>query len=994
MRMFRVGWLFLLITATAVPGAEEDRWKELNARVAVLYQAGKYEEAIVVASESLRVAEESYGSLSTNVTTSINNLATLFMAQGKYAEAEPLYKRSLAIREKLLGPDHSHVAILLNNLAELYRVEGKYAEAEPLYRRGLAIWEKTLGPNHVEVARSLNNLATLYSDQGKYVDAEPLFKRSLVILEKALGPDHPDVASALSNLAMLYKVQGKYVVAEPLCKRSLGIRERTLGPHHPDVAISLSILAMLYKAEGKYQEAEPLYKQSLAIRKKAFGPDHPDVATSLNNLAALYQEEGKYAEAEPLYKQSLAICEKTLGPDHVDVARSLNNLATLYREQGKDAKAESLYRRSLAIWEKSLGPYHPDVATSLNNLAALYADQGKYPEAEPLYKRSLAIWEKMFGPDHPGVGALLGNLAMLDYAQGRPITAEGFFQAHFQNLARQFEYYFSIMTESDRLAFLGTVSGSFPSYFSFCLANREQKPELIGRMYDAALWQKGFIAGSVAAMRARIAASGDQEALALLDQIAAKRTQAAKLLTTVPKDREQWSKDVKRIEQEANELERALVARSATLAEDKRLLRATWQEVRGALKPDEAAVEFLRFRFHDGKGWTQKYYYVALVVTPETKEAPRLVVLGEAEAVEGTPLKEYRRQIGLQEKADTGQAAFYEAVWKPVEPVLSGAKRVYVSTDGALNQVALGVAPIGGGRLLMDAYDLRPVSSTRDILRRAGAQPHKTAMLIGNPEFGVGEAAWRSAANSLRKQDTPGTGPGNGTGAPTPGELRGRSLRSLPGTQAEVNSIASLLRDRHWSVSVQSGAEALEEAVKAVNAPRVLHLATHGFFEADRDRTPRDSPGWRPSKMDDPMLRSGLFLTGANHVLSGQTTPAELDDGVLTAYEATGLNLQGTELVVLSACETGLGETRAGEGVFGLRRAFQTAGAEAVLMSMWAVPDEETQELMTLFYEGWVSGKEKHDALRQAQMEMRERVKARLGSDRPALWGGFVLVGR
>ena len=226
-------------------------------------------------------------------------------------------------------------------------------------------------------------------------------------------------------------------------------------------------------------------------------------------------------------------------------------------------------------------------------------------------------------------------------------------------------------------------------------------------------------------------------------------------------------------------------------------------------------------------------------------------------------------------------------------------------------------------------------------------------------------------------------------------ELLGEALPPLPATQVELKEIGSLLESRKWQVQLYTGEQALKDSVKGVQHPRVLHIATHGFFQADQERKLSDRPGdERPAGLEDPMLRSGLFFAGANRTLAGQPTPPDLDDGILTAYEATGMNLQGTELVVLSACETGLGQVSAGEGVFGLRRALQVAGAEAVLMSMWSVPDKETQELMGLLYRKWLAGKEKHDALREAQLELRETVKARYGHDSPYHWGAFVLVGR
>ena len=630
------------------------------------------------------------------------------------------------------------------------------------------------------------------------------------------------------------------------------------------------------------------------------------------------------------------------------MALSLNNLAELYRTQGRYPTAEPLHKRSLAVREKTLGPEHPDVAQSLSNLALLYHDQGKHGEVELLLRRSLAIKEKALGPEHPDVGLALKNLAILHYEQGLPDQAEPLFGRSLQNLSRQLEQHFAYMSEKERLLFLDKVSGSFPLYYSFCFSYRERNPALVGKMYDVVLWQKGLVGTSIAALRAQIAASGDKQALALLDELAVKKTQLATLLTSEPGDRAQWRKTVERLEREANALERELVRRSATFAEEKRLARLTWRDVQKALKKDEAAVEFVRFPFHDGKQWAGKIYYVALIVTPGSKAAPTLVLLGEAQQLEGQPLAEYRGRVrDAPTPAALARTGFYEAFWKPLEGALAGTTRVYLSPDGVLNLISWAVVAAKDGRLLLEAYDLRTVSSTKDILTRKRRTATNSAVLVGNPRFDLDESRQRVVARALQKAEEPKHLLASVSSGLRSREQRGGALAPLPSTKLEVQAIHSLLKKQGWRIEVYTEEKALEEAVKGVQQPRVLHAATHGFFLPDQKRVRRNFGSERPSGMENPMLRSGLYFAGANRILAGSAPPAGLGDGVLTAYEAMGLNLHGTELVVLSACKTGLGQVRNGEGVFGLRRALQVAGAESVLMSLWSVPDRETQELMS-----------------------------------------------
>src|SRR5713226_9076393 len=731
--------------------------------------------------------------------------------------------------------------------------------------------------------KELNAQVLDYLRQGKYTEGTPVAQEAVRVAEATFGPAHDNVAIALNNLAALYKVQGKYAEAEPLYRRSLAILEKARGPEHPYVAQPLNNLGLLYQSQGKYAEAEPLYKRALAIWEKTLGSEHPLMATGLNNLAVLYWAQGRYGEAEPLSKRSLAIREKALGPEHPEVAMSLNNLALLYRAQGRYGEAEPLYKRSLAIREKALGPEHPDVATGLTNLAYMFDKQGRYDEAEPLYKRGLAIREKALGPEHPETGIGLRNLAELYYGWGRPRDAQAYFDRAFQNLAIQFEQQFAYMSEKERLDFLHTLSYVFPLYLSFASTYQSQDPTLAGRMYDLLLWQKGLVVGSVAAQRARLVASGDKQALALLDQLAAKRTLLATLSRTPPSDQkklEGWRQSFPRLQQEANDLEKELVRRSAGFAEQRKLARPSWQQVRAALKQGEAAVEFVRFRFDDGKKWTDKNHYVALVVTPETT-TPKFVLVGEASKLEGDPLAAYQQHVGLASAAaraargsrpvvtEKPAAAvpagnFYQAFWKPLEAALGGAKRVYLSPDGVLNQVSLGVVPAADGRLLLETYDLRIVSSTKDLLRQPGKPSSNTAVLVGNPDFGLDETTYRAALKSVQRTEVAALRTTPGAAIARSAELRGGSLNPLPGTQVEVEAVSSVLTKQRWNIEVFTQQNALEETVKRVRSPRILHVATHGFFESDPKRKQRELGDTRPSGLEDPMLRSGLYFAGAD----------------------------------------------------------------------------------------------------------------------------------
>lgn len=983
--------------------------------LADLYRVeGRYADAEKLFQQALSIHEKLLDPNDPELAVNVTNLAVVYAAEGKYAAAEPLYLRAIAIDEKAKGPEDASVALDDSNLATLYEEEGKYSEAEPLDIKALTIHMKVLGKDHPTVAADMGNLAVLYSDEAKFTYSEHAFVGARAIAEKALGPDNSTVAWILDGQAGLYREEGRYAEAEPLIRRAIAIREKVLGENHPDVAQSLGQLGGLYAVEGKYADAELLYRRAMTINLKALGQENPRIAAMLTNMASMYIDEARLADAERMLRGALAIDIKALGPTHHVVARNLTTLASVYEDEGKLADAESLYQQSSAILEKSLGPDHPQVAGNLIGLASVYEHEGKFAQAEPLFRRALTTYETSFGPEHPSTGEAQMNLAVFYYDWDKPDQAGPYFDKRIGNLMDQFKTDATYMSEKDRLTFLGTVPGAFPLFFSFALKYHDRDPALAGKVYDALLEEKGFVAASAAALRAKILASGDQQTLAMLEKLTAMKTELAGLVASTQGDPADRRKQIAQLGQQANLLEQEIVKRSSALADEKTLSVVTWRDVQKTLKLGEAAVEIARFQFHNGKSFTSTVYYIALVVTPVSK-TPDFVVLGEAQKLESASLAGYRAHVGqtrgLTAEAAPGEAqatgaeggdtsAAYDAFWKPLEPALAGVKRVYVSPDGVLNQIPIGLLADRTGKLLLEKYQLRIVNSTKDLLRPQHAAQLKSALLVGNPKFDLTEAEQRTALTELSGGIAHPAQVGGDLNAVVlqgqrEGALSGGSLNPLPGTQVEVNEIVRLLKNSGWQISQYTGEHALQEAVERQRSPRVVHIATHGFFLSDQDLAPKSKTASAPrTSIMDPMLRSGLFFAGADRVRAGAAPIAGLDDGVLTAYQASQLDLEGTELVVLSACETGLGQQSNGEGVFGLRRGLQEAGASAVMMSMWSVPDRETQELVALFYAKWLGGMDMPEALRQAQLQERETVRTRYGKDLPFYWGAFVLVSR
>jgi CHAT domain-containing protein/Tfp pilus assembly protein PilF len=980
----------------AASSAELEEARRLEKEVDALFDAGKYDAAIPLAQRELTLLEKALGPDHPEVGTALNGLASMYTMKGEYARAEPLVQRAVAVLEKALGPDHPEVADALNNLAVLYKKKGDYARAEPLYRRGLAITEKALGPDHPDVGSALNNLALLYQKKGEYARAEPLYQRAFAIMEKTLNPNHRDLALALNNLAELYRTKGEPGRAESLCLRALAIQEKTLGPDHPEVAASLNTLARLYKEKGEYVRAEPLYQRSLAILEKALGADHPNIAISLNNLALLYQKKGEHGRAEPLFLRALAIKEKALGPDHPEVATSLNNLAVLYETQGEHGRAEPLFLRALAIQEKALGPDHPEVGHSLNNLAVLYqakenygqvealalralaiqekalgpdhpdltaplntlaglyAAQGEYGRAKPLYVRALAILEKALGPGHPEVGNSLKNLALLFWATGHVADAT-LALTHGQDVEEKtLGRVIAAGSEAQKRAFLATLTAQ--THTSIALALQTRDPEAARLALTTLLRRKGRVLDATAAGLASLRARLGPEEQKLLDDLAASRAQYITLVLQGPGKTPlpAYRSSLGTLDEQIRERETAISARSAAFRVEQQPI--TVAAVQGALPEDAALVEWVVYNAFnlkarsDNDKWGLPRYAVCVL---SKHGDPVWIDLGD-EKIINADIQALRAALRRPASAEvTSLSRSLEArIMAPVRALLGATRHVLLSPDGALNLIPFAALLGDDNRPLIERYSFTYLTSGRDLLRLAVPTPTRGAPLVlANPEF-----------------DAVGAHPGAGRFFP------------LLRTDEEAATVARLFPGS----TVRLHRDATKQSLREAHGPRLLHIGTHGYFEPTVCMTDAQKASEaQTAALANPLLRSGIALAGANACERGH------DEGLLTAFEASGLDLYGTKLVVLSACQTGVGDATAGDGVYGLRRALVLAGAETQVMSLWPVDGEATADLMKAYYEALAKGEGRSEAMRGVQLAM-------LHGQRwahPYYWAAFIVSG-
>jgi CHAT domain-containing protein/Tfp pilus assembly protein PilF len=886
--------------------------------------------------------------------------------EGKYREVIPYAERALALREKAFGPKHPEVLEALRLLADACAITGDYGKAEPLYERAVAAMTAALGPEHPRTLETFHNLGLLYFNTGEYTKAEPLLERALATGEKVYGPESDDIALFLTSLGALYTKLGEYAKAEPLARLALENREKALGPDHSLVAASINNLADIYASTGEPRKAVPLLERAVAIWEKTEGPEHPNTAFALCGLGEVHMAEGELAKAEPLLQRAHTIWSKAWGPESQMTSYALNNLAQLYHRRGDFAKAETLYKQVLANDERAGGTKGAALPGSLVGLGNLYKTAGDYAKAEPLFRRALAIDEKVLGPGHPNVAADLRRLAELHWAQGDLRQAVALL-AHCEEIReRALASNLTAGSEQRKLSYLELFARDADQAVSLSAQRLPSDAGAARLALTTILHRKGraldTIADSIGAVRRHASPEGQ----ALLDELTRARARLAAVTLGGPGEQapERYRFMREAIEEQVDRLEESLSASSARLRAQ--FSPVTVEDVQKAIPPGAVLIEFAVYRPYDPR--TPKAdlqfgeaRYAACVLAG--RRELRCVDLGEAAPIDAAVA---RLRAALRDPARSEVEALSRdldsRVMQPVRALAGEARRLLVSPDGALNLVPFAALVDEHGRYLVERYAISHLTSGRDLLRLGErAESAQPALILAGPDF---EAVIAAAALPQGPERTRAV------------DLANPSFRPLPGAEEEARAIGRMLPGSVVLTRERATKAALERTI----GPWLLHVATHGFFipvDARASAVPT------PARLDNPLLRSGLALAGANRREGGR------GDGLLTALEVSGLDLWGTQLVVLSACDTGVGDVRAGEGVYGLRRALVLAGSETQVLSLWDVDDLATRDLMAGFYRALLSGAGRAEALRAVQLEM-------LSSGRrkhPAYWAGFIISG-
>lgn len=891
-------------------------------------------------------------------------LGLFYRDRSEFAKAKPLMERTLEVIERVEGTRSLATADMHSHIGGLYRLSGDGVRAEFHYQRAVEIMDSLLGDESTRVSSVLNNLAIFYRQQDEFKKAEPLYKRSLKIAEKVLSSNYTTISAITNNLATFYLEKGDYANAEVYYLRALEIVRSKLNPESVGAAITLSSLGRLYQEKGDYAKAEPLLVESAAIFEKIHGSEHLYTAVGLQFLANLYKEKGDYAKAEPLYRRAAAIIEKVQGGERKELAAVLSHLAHIlvYRHQFKEAI--ETYERAQRIFDKQLGAGNTGSAGVASGLAKIYMVSREFEKTEELNLQALAVYEKTYGTESSKLIPILQNLAEACRSAHKYEKALEYLKRANRLLEIDLQRNLISGSERQKQLYINRILYVSDLTISLHINYLPDNPQAVENALELILRMKGrsldAMAGSIETIRRRASA----EDRALLDELKERKAILASLTLrgSGSAGAVKHGENLKRLAEEIEQLESRIGQRSVEYKVQ--LQSVDLESVKKALPADSALLEYVVYRpyiLSETRYGASRYAVYIL-----KQGAVKWVDLGDAGEIDRLVASMrglLRRPHSRPKELRLVASKLYRTLMQKTLALTSESRRLLISPDSTLNLIPFDALMDERGRYLVESYEISYLTSGRDLLRLSSTvESRQEPVVLADPDYGNG-----SGPVLLGKQYEP--------------------LQPLKETVREAES----LKQEFNTARLVMREQATKEILQTVNGPRFLHIATHGaFLDAGAENVEssmRNLTMLENSLLDDevirstnPLLRSYLFFAGSNNTDH---------QGTMTALELASIDLWGTKQVVLSACDTGVGEVKAGDGVYGLRRALLLAGSESQIMSLWPVSDEATRQLMVQYYRSLKQGESRSRAMRQIRLAFLKNPRYQ----HPYYWASFILSG-
>ncbi len=947
------------VVATEIGAWHKDHLDILNHMATLFELTDRFAEANATLDKAGLVARAKYDDKDFLYGAELTNIAKLQIKLGQYEKADANLVKSAAILDEVRKQEDKKIFYIqaLETQATLLGIEGLFDEAEDNLDRTKKIISRAETIVGLDELATAQQLSSLFIQLGRYSATDELLTRLIEEYEKLYGKNSLRLVEPLVNQGRLRLAEGDYTEADKIAQRANQIATTVYGDKSSKTASTQKLLGDIEYAIGDYERAAENIEKALGSQEKQFGRNHIEVAKSLAQLSLIKFYKGdRFETVDKLMLEAEEIMGSRLGKDNPQYADILKNVAVINIAAKKYNAAFAVLTQAEAIWRAKTGSKNNINAASIFTLTAdVFYQIKNYKKAEEYYIQAKNIYEKYFNKTHPEYVKILSKQAKVYYMEKDFKRSKRNIEEALTNYESFIKLYFPALSEREKAKYWNTIKGDFEFYNTLAFSQLDDFKDLSGKVYNYQLLTKALLLSSSIKIRERIMNSTDDNLKKTYADWVAKKEFLTNVLSMSTDQLTQNTIDPAALTQEVEKLERTLSERSELFSQSFETKKITYENVQKAITKNEVAIEMVRYR-HFNHTFTDTIKYVALYVKNDNAR-PKAIELPEGYRMETRYFKYFRNSI----MSKTEDKFSYKVFWEPIQKEIGLNAVIYLSPDGVYNQLNLEAIPTPDGKFVIDNSNIVLVSNTKDLylrkIKSKGGVPSNTATMFGNPLF------YASSSNSQR-------------------------VASLPGTEKEVNELEALLKSKGWKTSEFVENSATEDRVKELESPKIFHVATHGFTTPASDKNETSELTSSEATLNEnPLMKTGLLLKGAGDILDKTNYNYNIESGILTAYEAMSLNLDKTDLVVLSACETGLGEIANGEGVYGLQRAFLVAGAKVLIMSMFKVDDEATQKLILNFYKKWLTTNNMRQSFIEAKKELRVEYPE------PYYWAPFMMIG-
>ena len=941
------------------------------------YTSGNLKDGETYLRQALELRKTKLGIDTLEYAESANDLALLCRDSAKFPEARDLAEQAVEIRSRLLGADHPRVAESLNTLGSIVALTGEYELAISRFEQALAIHESQTDPKDFseEYGTLCINLAGTYQRVGKYGNSEAMFEKGLAVLRRKPGVNHPAYSASLVAFAYLQTDLGHFSTAEKLYDESGRLLREQLGEQHSAYAAFLNNRAALYTALGNLTVAESDYRKALELKRKIYGPEALTVGASLRNLAQLVYRKNP-PQGEKLFQETVDLYGRNPKPPPFDYASALLGLGEAQRSRGDLGAARQTLDHAMEVAAKGLGTKHPLYAAVLSDIGLVDQSARQYVEAERQFHAAITIVTETQGTNHPDLARYLQRLAKVYDEAGDYRAAEPLYRRSLEISEKSLTDMLAVGSQRNKASVLSNLDDPIPTLISF--QRRSGDPDARALAFETVARRKGRVLDQAHDWGQSLRENPDAEIRNRFDRWKAMlECQASLTIAMGYRDlkpavvgtcalpgtelegryerllhelRTNWTDSSSRQARQAlDTLKQRVDTLEAGLSRDvpqfgSAIRSVRLEDIRAQVRPDELFIDFINYldagrRRYGAFVLDQNLQWVELGPAAPIDLAVQDLI---SAANDWSASVAGNQKSGAESALQTAHDAL-QTLSKKLGPIVAliqkrGVERLRIAPDGMLNLVPFAALSDGRGRFLIERFAISYVSAGRDL---AGVIRHQ------------------ESAGPMIIALSPGAGPKH---AVSGGAFRADRLERLDGAELEARE----LQKRIPKAQLLGEGEATEQRVKQLHRPALLHIVGHGIVRGNEDcQAAPASPGCQLGI--DPAARimslSAIVLEEAYGRGAGST-----QDGLLTALELQTLDLQGTEMLVLSQCRMADGVPSSGEGVFGMRRAAAIAGVSTFVAPLWKIADTTQRTLMGRFYQELGEGKGRAEALRQAQL--------------------------